>query len=85
MDESLEFEFEPIDEEKAETSEGGIIPEGLGETPIDELSGSGSLDDLLADSDKDFDATMELDSLLSELGEADETASDEKKDSDKEA
>ena len=85
VDESLEFEFEPIDEEKAEASEGGIIPEGLGETPIDELSGSGSLDDLLADSDKDFDATMELDSLLSELGEADETASDEKKDSDKEA
>jgi len=85
VDESLEFAFEPLDEEKAEASEGEIIPEGLGETPVDELSGSGSLEDLLKNSDEDFDATMELDSLLSELGETDESTSDKKKDSDKEA
>ncbi len=83
-DESLEFEFEPADEEKAEASEGEISAEGLGEVSADDLSGSGSLEDLLENSDENFDATMELDSLLSELGE-DETASDKKKDSDKEA
>lgn len=83
VDEGLEFEFEPLDEEKAEASEGKISAEGLGEVSADDLSGNGSLEDLLESSDEDFDATMELDSLLSELGE-DKTASDKKKDSDKE-
>jgi pilus assembly protein FimV len=85
VDESLEFEFEPIDEEKAEASEGEFSAGDLKKVSVDELSGSGSLEDLLKSSDEDFDATMELDSLLSELGEADESASDKKKDSDKEA
>ncbi|NOR72431.1 MAG: hypothetical protein GQ467_00965 [Mariprofundaceae bacterium] len=85
VDESLEFEFEPLDEEKAETFEDEISAEGLGEVSADDLSGSGSLEDLLKESDEDFDATMELDSLLSQLGETDEPASDKKKDGDKKA
>ncbi|MCF7820953.1 MAG: hypothetical protein K9M17_00770 [Mariprofundaceae bacterium] len=82
-DDGLEFEFEPVDEEKqAEVSEGEISSEELGKVSVDDLSGSGSLEDLLKESDSDFDATMELDSLLSDL---DEPAADKKKDSDKEA
>ena len=80
LDDSLDFDFEPIDEEKPEPSEGEISAEGLGDVSLDDLSGSGSLEDLLESSDKDFDATMELDSLLSELGGE---PSDKDKDDDK--
>jgi len=85
-DESFDFDFESVDEEKPETFDGEISADGLGEISLDDLSGgSGSLEDLLEGSDKDFDATMELDSLLSELGGPDEPTSDKKEDADKES
>jgi len=77
VDEDLEFGLESLDEGPAE---GEISAEGLGETSLDDLSGSGSLEELIENSDKDFDATMELDSLLSELGDLDEPESDKKED-----
>ena len=84
-DESFDFDFESVDEAEPESVDGEISADGLGEVSLDDLSGSGSLEDLLEDSDKDFDATMELDSLLSELGGADEPTSDKKEDGDKES
>ena len=83
VDDNLEFGLEPLDEEALEPAEGEISADGLGETSLDDLSGSGSLEDLLGDSDKDFDATMELDSLLSELGDLDEPEAEKKEDEDK--
>ncbi|MDT8375993.1 MAG: FimV/HubP family polar landmark protein [Mariprofundaceae bacterium] len=85
VDDSFEFDFEPVEEEEKGLSDGEISAEGLGDVSLDDLSGSGSLEDLLEHSDKNYDATMELDSLLSDLDEADEPAEDKKKDSDKES
>jgi len=85
LDDNIEFGLEPIDDEPEQTSEGEISAEGLGSNSLDELSRGASLEDLIDGSDKDFDATMELDSLLSELGDLDEPEADKKEDGDKEA
>lgn len=81
------FGLEPLDEEaEFDTDEDTISPEGLGDDSLNLGADNASLEELIEKSeDKDFDATLELDSLLSELGslDGDEASSDDKKESDK--
>jgi len=75
VSEADDLGLEPLDESKDDDS---ISADGLGESL--DLSDNDSLENLIEKSDdKDFDATLELDSLLSQLGDLDED--EEKKDS----
>ncbi len=70
------FDLEPI----SETGDGTISADGLEDASLD-LSDNASLEDLIEKSeDKDFDATLELDSLLTQLSDLDEDE-EKKKDS----
>ncbi|MDX8403724.1 MAG: FimV/HubP family polar landmark protein [Mariprofundaceae bacterium] len=81
------FGLEPLDEDAGlDTDENAISPTGLGDGSQSLGADNASLEELIEKSeDKDFDATMELDSLLTELGslDEDEASSDDKKESDK--
>ncbi|MES0370798.1 MAG: FimV/HubP family polar landmark protein [Mariprofundaceae bacterium] len=85
-DADASFGLEPLDEgTEFDTDENAISAEGLGDGSLDIGADNASLEELIDKSDdKDFDATMELDSLLSELGSLDDDDSpDDKEKGDK--
>jgi len=89
LDESLaeedtSFGLEPLDEETAVEIDGASSDsEDLGDDSLALNIDNEALENLIEKSeDKDFDATLELDSLLSELGDLDEEESSSDKDKD---